>query len=195
MLLSHAVTARTFNATGEAAEMALVKNFLRVSHTYDDETVIPMAVEAALSYCESCGNVAYVDCTVAALFDDIGDCGVALPLTALRSLTTVERMADGVFTVLAATAYDVTQTGTENVPAQLYINDGVSPSGVTAGAGYRVTYQAGLSDEINNLPQRLQAGVLLAVNHIYAHRNEQNPDKSFPRSVADLVTINRAPVL
>ena len=194
MILGYTVKSRSFDASAESGELTLVKDFLRVSHSFDDLTVIPVSIEAALEYCEACGNVAYVDCEIEATFSEIPANGVELPLTALRSIMTVERKVNGAFTTLPETAYEASATGTETTPARLFVTDGVT-STQKAGAAYRVTYRAGLAEEIGGLSNRLQMGVLLAVNHFYAHRNEQNPDKTIPRSVADLVTINRVPVL
>ena len=194
MILGYTVRERTFDATSDPVELALVKDFLRVSHSFDDLTVIPVSIEAALEYCEACGNVAYVDCEIEATFSSIGPKGVELPLTALRSITTVERKVNGAFITLPATAYSVGTLTTETSPARLIIEDGQSPDS-GEGPRYRVIYRAGLADTLSNLSNRLRMGILLAVNHFYAHRNEQNPDKTIPRSVSDLVTINRAPVL
>jgi uncharacterized phiE125 gp8 family phage protein len=194
MILGFTVRSRTFDASADSEELALVKDFLRVSHSFDDLTVIPASIEAALEYCEACGNVAYVDCEIEATFSSIGSDGVELPLTALRAITSVERFTDGAFVTLSDSAYSVGTLATETTPARLYIEDGIDPDS-GEGPRYRVVYRAGLSATLGELSNRLKMGILLAVNHFYAHRNEQNPDKTIPRSVSDLVTINRSPVL
>lgn len=191
MIEGYTVRSRTFDAGEDSEELSLVKDFLRVSHTFDDLTVIPVSMEAALEYCEACGNIAYVDCEIEATFSSIGIDGVELPLTALRAVVSVEKFVDGVFTALEPSEYSVGTLFTETTPARLYIGE----EGEGEGVRHRVIYRAGLSDRITNLSNRLKMGILLAVNHFYAHRNEQNPDKTIPKSVSDLVTINRNPVL
>ena len=193
-LLGFTVLERTFDAASDSDELRAVKDFLRVSHSHDDETLIPVAIFGALEFCEDVANVAFVDCKIQASYSRIPTTGIELPRTALRSVESVEALTSDGWETVDAGDWEASPVGTAGAPARVYLKT-VPTVEDGEGVRFRVTYRAGLVDRIENLKGRMRVGMWFAINHFYAHRNEQNPDKTLPRSVIDLVTARRQPVL
>ena len=193
-LIGFTVLERTFDAASDSDELKAVKDFLRVTHSHDDETLLPVAIFGALEFCEDVANVAFVDCKIQASYSRIPTTGIELPRTALRSVESVEALTLDGWQVIEPDEWEASPVGTFGTPARVYLKN---PPAVEAGEGerFRVVYRAGLADTIENLKGRMRVGMWFAINHFYAHRNEQNPDKTLPRSVIDLITARRQPVL
>lgn len=145
-----------------AALIAEVRDFVRIDHEADDDA-IDAFLRSAASLCEDFTGQTLIARPVADMLS-ARQAWQKLKRLPVQSIMSVEQLAaDGIASVLAVADYalDIDSDGVGWI--RLHRSDG--------GSRIRVTYNAGLATDWDELPAGLRQGIVRMAGYLYANRD------------------------
>jgi uncharacterized phiE125 gp8 family phage protein len=155
---------RTPIADAPAFDLASVKDYLRVTHSFEDDVITDLARTAAAeieAYCD----LALLDQTITCTTDQWPGCIISLPVGPVQ---------DGATVSVEVIEADGTATP---VPSGWWIEGGRYPRlhfTTTPGAPLRITYAAGYGEDATALPVDLLHAIAAQATRAYSMRGDDD---------------------
>lgn len=172
----------------EPLTVTAAKDFLRVTHSDDDDLIRNLIVHARETL-EIRTQRSLITRTLKLTLDTFPPTRtIALPMSPLQSITSVQYIAPGA-TSLSTFSSDYYTADTVRLPGRLILKSDYSwPTTADDGNAVEITYVAGHGSAVSSLPMNLQQALLLYVSHGYLNRQIVSPVamSKVPDSVSDI---------